>query len=73
MLQPLPALAFRVVSIALLTLGPVCADVTDLSPARHPSILVLAPTSAAPVIGGDAVLVVERLLSGARQRGVCKE
>lgn len=29
--------------------------------------------SAAPAIGHGAVLVVERLLSGARQRGVCKE
>lgn len=34
------------------------------SPFRH---------SAASAVGRGAVLVVERLLSGARQRGVCKE
>ena len=33
----------------------------------------LAPTISHPAIGRGAVLVVERLLSGARQRGVCKE
>jgi hypothetical protein len=29
--------------------------------------------SATPAVGRGAVLVVERLLSDARQRGVCKE
>lgn len=35
--------------------------------------LPFAPTTSHPAVGRDAVRGRERLLSGARQRGVCKE